>query len=166
MPASKNDRSSGPSAYVAFLRGVNVGGNNMLPMKDLAAMFTKARCEAVQTYIASGNVVFRADAELAVRIPATIAKAITARTKLKIPVVVRSSRDLRRIAEGNPFLARGLDTASSRRVFSGQACGRYRDRARPQRSPPMNSSCVGRIYLYCRGRRSKLTRLLRLKLGD
>ncbi len=46
------------SAYVALLRGVNVGGKNKLPMKDLAAIFTRAECGGVQTYIQSGNVIF------------------------------------------------------------------------------------------------------------
>ncbi len=58
--------SAGPvSTHVALLRGVNVGGKNKLPMEDLRAMFTLAGCEAVVTYIQSGNVVFKAGAELA-----------------------------------------------------------------------------------------------------
>ena len=44
--------------YVALLRGINVSGKNMLPMKELAAMFAAAGCSEVETYIQSGNVVF------------------------------------------------------------------------------------------------------------
>ena len=43
-----------------MLRGINVGGHNKVPMKDLAAMFCDARCDKVQTYIQSGNVIFHA----------------------------------------------------------------------------------------------------------
>ena len=46
--------------YAAFLRGINVGGKNLLPMKDLAKMFEAAGCTGVRTYIQSGNVVFKA----------------------------------------------------------------------------------------------------------
>ena len=68
--------------YAALLRGINVGGNNKLPMKDLAALFTKAGCSEVVTYINSGNVVFRAEPALAQRIPELISAAILESKKL------------------------------------------------------------------------------------
>ncbi|MFZ5617597.1 MAG: DUF1697 domain-containing protein [Pseudomonadota bacterium] len=43
---------------IALLRGVNVGGNNKLPMKTLVSIFEKLGCENVHTYIQSGNAVF------------------------------------------------------------------------------------------------------------
>ena len=48
--------------HVALLRGINVGGKNVLPMKDLAEMFADAGCTNVRTYIQSGNVIFEAPA--------------------------------------------------------------------------------------------------------
>ena len=53
---------TGGMKHVALLRGINVGGNNKLPMKDLAAIFVAAGCKDVVTYIQSGNVVFDASA--------------------------------------------------------------------------------------------------------
>lgn len=47
--------------YVALLRGINVGGKNPVPMADLRAALTDRGFSAVQTYIASGNVLFAAD---------------------------------------------------------------------------------------------------------
>ena len=44
--------------YVALLRGVNVGGKNKVPMADLRACVEGLGCTKVQTYIASGNVLF------------------------------------------------------------------------------------------------------------
>lgn len=44
--------------YVLLLRGINVGGNNKVAMSDLKACLQKQGCEAVETYINSGNVVF------------------------------------------------------------------------------------------------------------
>ncbi|MEO8874950.1 MAG: DUF1697 domain-containing protein, partial [Polyangiaceae bacterium] len=51
--------------FVALLRGINVGGRNMLPMKTLIGLFEKAGCSDVKTYIQSGNVVFSASPDLA-----------------------------------------------------------------------------------------------------
>ena len=50
-------------SWIALLRGINVGGRNRLPMKGLSKIFASAGCEAVKTYIQSGNVVFNADIE-------------------------------------------------------------------------------------------------------
>lgn len=47
--------------YVALLRGVNVGGNNKVPMAELKAVFEQAGMRDVRTYINSGNVMFGAD---------------------------------------------------------------------------------------------------------
>ena len=50
-------RSNSP--YAAFVRGINVGGANVIAMRDLRALCTRAGCTDVETYIQSGNVVFR-----------------------------------------------------------------------------------------------------------
>lgn len=44
--------------YIALLRGVNVGGNNKVPMSDLKKCFEQAGFQNVSTYINSGNVIF------------------------------------------------------------------------------------------------------------
>lgn len=44
--------------YIALLRGINVGGNNKVSMKDLKVCFESIGFENVQTYINSGNVIF------------------------------------------------------------------------------------------------------------
>ena len=89
--------------HVALLRGINVGGNNKLPMKALAALFEKAGCTQVQTYIQSGNVVFVAKPSLlrtlADDIPALIAK----HHRLTVPIVLRGADELRAVVARNPF---------------------------------------------------------------
>ncbi|HVV46517.1 MAG TPA: DUF1697 domain-containing protein, partial [Bryobacteraceae bacterium] len=57
---------------VALLRGVNVGGRNKLPMRDLAEMFENAGCTNVRTFIQSGNVVFRAPAGVPANLGETV----------------------------------------------------------------------------------------------
>jgi uncharacterized protein (DUF1697 family) len=85
--------------FVALLRGINVGGKNLLPMKDLAAMFTG--CTEVSTYIQSGNVIF--STKNPDKIPAQIAGSIKKKFKLEVPVIVRSHDELKKISRANPF---------------------------------------------------------------
>ena len=90
--------------YAALLRGINVGGNNKLPMKALSALFVKAGCTDVVTYINSGNVVFRAEPALAARLPELLAAAILESHQLTVPVVVRGAAELKKIAAKHPHL--------------------------------------------------------------
>lgn len=88
MAAGNNLEASG--VHVALLRGINVGGKNKLPMKELAAMFADAVAGDVQTYIQSGNVVFRAQAALAEHLPAAVTSAIAKLFGFEVPVVMRT----------------------------------------------------------------------------
>src|SRR5688500_16944571 len=47
------------TTYIALFRGINVGGNNLLLMKDLVAALESLGCQDVATYIQSGNAVFQ-----------------------------------------------------------------------------------------------------------
>ena len=90
------------SRKVAFLRGVNVGGKNKMQMKALCEVFAAAGCLDNESYIQSGNVVFRSarpDPEL----QTVLAKAIEERFGFVVPVVVRSAAELRLALERNPF---------------------------------------------------------------
>ena len=87
---------------VALLRGINVGGKNLLPMKALAAMFAAAGCKDVKTYIQSGNVVFRYGAKKDVA--AVVRAEIEKQFGLKVPVLVRSAAEMVTVLAENPFL--------------------------------------------------------------
>jgi uncharacterized protein (DUF1697 family) len=92
---------------VALLRGINVGGKNKLPMKDLAALFVEAGCEDVRTFIQSGNVLFTAPPGLLAELPRLAAARIEERFGFAVPVVLRTARQLRETVRDNPFLAEG-----------------------------------------------------------
>jgi uncharacterized protein (DUF1697 family) len=92
---------------VALLRGINVGGKNPLPMKDLARMFAGAGCADVRTYIQSGNVIF--DAPGAAKIAETVSANIEKRFGYRIPIVLRTAEQLLKTIAGNPFLKTGAD---------------------------------------------------------
>jgi uncharacterized protein (DUF1697 family) len=93
---------------VALLRGINVGGKNILPMKDLSKMFTDAGCKDVRTYIQSGNVIFEGPAGAA-GVADTIQAKIEKRFGYKVPVILRTSGQLLKTIRDNPFLATSPD---------------------------------------------------------
>lgn len=91
--------------HVALLRGINVGGKNRLPMKELSALFEGAGCTDVATYIQSGNVVFSSTdaAKAALRVQQEIARLF----RFDAPVVTRTADEMRRVLDANPFLRAG-----------------------------------------------------------
>lgn len=97
-----------PTTYLALLRGINVGGKNKLPMKDLARFFVDAGCRDVRTFIQSGNVVLTFDGD-ATPLPGIISARIADGFGIKIPVQLRTAADIARIVASNPFLAAGDD---------------------------------------------------------
>lgn len=91
--------------YIALLRGINVGGNNKLPMKELRQLLTDKGFADVQSYIQSGNVVFRhAPADLDVIAQAT-RDAIMAQFGFQPAVMVLEANALQAAAAENPFPA-------------------------------------------------------------
>jgi uncharacterized protein (DUF1697 family) len=92
---------------VALLRGINVGGKNKLPMRDLAGMFVEGGCENVQTFIQSGNVVFQASGPVAARLPELISAEILKKFGYRTPVVLRTARELEEVVANNPFVRAG-----------------------------------------------------------
>ena len=105
------------TAYVALLRGINVGGRNKVPMATLRATFEDAGFGAVRTYIQSGNVLFTTDAPRA-PLESTIEAVVEQRFGFPIVVVVRSLRQLRAVvANAPPGFGRQPDRYHSDVVF-------------------------------------------------
>jgi uncharacterized protein (DUF1697 family) len=92
---------------LALLRGINLGGKNKVPMKDLTGMFVEAGCKNVQTYIQSGNVIFNAAPGVAARLADLISAQIAKRFGYRTPVVLRTRKQLGKVIANNPFLAAG-----------------------------------------------------------
>ena len=95
------------SRHVALLRGINVGGKNMLPMKELTRMFAAAGCGDVTTYIQSGNVVFSAKDKVVAGLGGLIAKQVEEQFGLQVPVVLRTAAEVETVIRSNPFLRAG-----------------------------------------------------------
>jgi uncharacterized protein (DUF1697 family) len=97
--------------YVALLRAVNVGGTGKLPMTELKAMCRETGFAEVETYIASGNVVFAADMT-----PEAAKAALEARllgyAGKPVGVALRTAAEIAAVLANNPF----PDRAAARTV--------------------------------------------------
>lgn len=89
--------------YIALFRGINVGGRNVLPMKELKQVLEEAGCADVRTYIQSGNVVFRSAIADAARLSKQLMMAVSRSHGFEPRVLVRTLADLEKAAAGNPF---------------------------------------------------------------
>ncbi len=146
---------------IALLRGINVGGKNMLPMQELSALFVEAGCEDVRTYIQSGNVVFRTGSAVGEEISSTISASILSRFGYRVPVITRTARAFLEIVQANPFLEAGAEADKLHVMFLAELPESASvESLNPQRSPGDEFAVLGReIYLHCPNgvARSKLT---------
>jgi uncharacterized protein (DUF1697 family) len=92
------------AVYLALLRGINVGGKNKVPMAELKACLEDLGCENVQTYIASGNVIFespKSPAELVKQIEETLPKKFKLDSEI-IRILILSRDQLRSVVDHAP----------------------------------------------------------------
>ena len=88
--------------YVALLRAVNVGGTGKLPMADLKSICADAGFTRVETYIASGNVVFDAKGGAA-SVKSALEARLLAYSGKKIDVLIRTAAEMAAVLAENPF---------------------------------------------------------------
>lgn len=144
---------------VALLRGINVGGKNKLPMKELVALVEKLGATDVESYIQSGNVVFDASAKVARDFAGKLEAAIEARFGFSSPVVLRSASELAAVLEAPPFGEAPIETRHVGFLADPPAKARVAS-LDPARSPGDSFAVRGsEIYLHLPNgvARSKLT---------
>jgi uncharacterized protein (DUF1697 family) len=90
------------SVFVALLRGVNVGGNNMISMKSLKESFTTMGFKEVTTYINSGNIVFKSKEDDARKLESKIEKMLSKEYQLDSKVVVRNLPEMEKLLKNLP----------------------------------------------------------------
>jgi uncharacterized protein (DUF1697 family) len=131
------------------MRGINVGGKNRLPMKDLAAIFEQAGCTDVRTYIQSGNVVFAAAPSAAGAVPARVQREVEAAFGIRSPVITRTARELASVLRAVPFSGAAADESRLHVAFlAGKPTPARAASLDPQRSPGDTFQLVGReVYL-------------------
>lgn len=88
--------------YLALLRGINVGGNNIIKMADLKACFEAMGFTDVLTFIQSGNVLFRSVEKDKTKLTRKIEQGLSERFSYKSRLVVVPYRELKKTIEGAP----------------------------------------------------------------
>jgi uncharacterized protein (DUF1697 family) len=91
--------------YVALLRAVNVGGTGKLTMSRLKSICDDAGFARVETYIASGNVVFTSSAKSA-KVKAELEARLAAELGKPVGVLVRTASEMTAVLAANPFAGR------------------------------------------------------------
>ena len=88
--------------YLALLRGINVGGNNIIAKDDLRRCFEDMGFTKVRTYIQSGNIVFRAEAAEQEQLTARVEAGLSERFSYAAHAVVLSHADYRALLDAAP----------------------------------------------------------------
>lgn len=88
--------------YIALLKGINVGGHKKVPMAELRDLLTKSGFQNVQTYIQSGNVIFKSSEE-ANDIEGKISNLISDHFGFDVSVIVKTNPELQLILDSCPF---------------------------------------------------------------
>jgi uncharacterized protein (DUF1697 family) len=88
--------------YLALLRGINVGGKNLVKMADLRAAIEEMGFADVATYIQSGNVLFRAPRQKRDELAARIESRLSRRFGIELRVVLLTEAQLKEVIKGAP----------------------------------------------------------------
>lgn len=138
--------------YISILRGINVGGNRIIKMKALREMYELIGFENVQSFIQSGNVIFRYKDLKADELASKISLQIAASFGFEVPVIVIELEELEKLVSENPFAKESTRDISNMHVtFLSEKPG-------PEKHAKINKEycksdefiVYGKvIYLYC-----------------
>ncbi len=138
--------------FVSMIRGINVGGARPVRMASLRGIYEGLGFEGVETYLQSGNVVFRAAKAGASRHAAAIERAILGSCGFEVPVAVRTPEEMSAAVAANPFLGRrsidaqfpprGLPDRGGRHAVPGGAPSFRSVRARTRPWRGTSSMCI------------------------
>jgi len=89
-----------------MLRGVNVGAHNRVKMDDLRVLYKSLKFEDPRTYVQSGNILFRTKEKPTQELAKKIQAAIARKCGCNPDVILRTTAELKKAIEGNPFAKR------------------------------------------------------------
>jgi uncharacterized protein (DUF1697 family) len=88
--------------YIALLRGINVGGNNIIPMSKLREMCIISGLTEVRTYIQSGNILFKSNLNEQ-ELTHILENSLETEIGKHIQVIIRTAKELQTVLSKNPF---------------------------------------------------------------
>lgn len=139
------------AVVISLLRGVNLGPHRRMKMDQLRAVYESLNLEAPQTYLQSGNVVFRTDTPDLLALAKRIETAIEREFGFYSDVILRTSSELRDVIDRNPFADRpGIEPNKLLVTFLADDPGdEARQRVRAIRADPEELWIDGReLFIY------------------
>lgn len=88
--------------FLSILRGINVSGQKKIPMVELKKLYEELHFENITTYIQSGNVIF--NSKDAKDLSKQIEQKIFEKYNFNVPVIIRTTDEMQKVIERNPFL--------------------------------------------------------------
>lgn len=151
-PGAKKTTAPSHPRYVALLRAVNVGGH-VIKMDELRRVFESLAFANVQTFIASGNVIFETALKKPAEIERTIEAGLQKAFKYPIPTFVRSTAEMVAAAENVPFAAGELPGCGLYVTFYRQPLsGSETSKVEAMKSKDDDFAVVGREVYWLRRR--------------
>jgi uncharacterized protein (DUF1697 family) len=136
---------------ISLIRGINVGGHNMVRMEALRGLHESCGLTCVQTYVQSGNVVFQTRLRDLKTIGCRIEDAIEKSHGFRPSVVMRTADELRDVAARNPFAGR-KDVPPNKLIVTfllGEPDAAGAERLRAIKAAPEEFHLSGReLYIY------------------
>ncbi len=134
-----------------MLRGINVGGHNLIKMDALRELYNSLRFQDAQTYVQSGNVIFRTkitdETALAKKIQAAVEKAFGVRPE----IILRTKSQMGDVIAANPF-AKRKDVPPNKLLVSflaSEPMAETRKKIESVIASPEEMRLVGReLYVY------------------
>jgi len=139
------------TVMISMLRGVNLAKHNRIKMDALRALYESFGLRDAQTYVQSGNVIFRAEARDLPLLPKRIEDAIERSFGFRPDVIVRTSSELRDVIARNPFAGRrGIDPSKFLVTFLARDPDpEARDKVLKIKADPEELRIDGReLYIY------------------
>ena len=158
--------------YISFLRGINMTGHNSMKMSDLLQLYIELGFQDVETFIQSGNVIFRSTLENPEHSTADkIEKSITQRFGYDVRVMIRNIEELRVVYSSNPFTSEGkFDPARTAAIFLHDVPSEAQiQKVIKADYPPDKFKIIGKeIFIFCPngfGRSKIYTNFFENKMG-
>ncbi|WP_159799123.1 DUF1697 domain-containing protein [Flavobacterium sp. MK4S-17] len=104
--------------YLALLRGINVSGQKLIKMADLRMHMEAGGYKNVQTYIQSGNIVFKSESVSSQSVAKNIERLIKAQYGFDVTVFVYNKEEIEKAVDSNPFITgRAPEPAGAKKLY-------------------------------------------------
>ncbi|HTF24637.1 MAG TPA: DUF1697 domain-containing protein [Candidatus Limnocylindria bacterium] len=136
---------------ISMLRGVNVGGHNKIKMDALRELYESLKLWDAQSYVQSGNVIFRSDERDISRLTRRIEEGIERKFGFRPDVILRTAAEMREGIARNPFAKRrGIEANKLLVTFLASDPGEEaREKVRQMKCDPEELRIEGReLYIY------------------